>query len=129
MKRCAPVPARIRRILPLRMAASVSLAKRRRARVAAALSRGGTALPLWAHRYSTLVEQHPGRAEPVPQHRKERCEKGLCHLHEDLVAVVEKRINPLRFLVAVVCVRTLCATLGCGSCICRSRLVRTSILY
>src|SRR4029079_15658139 len=39
------------------------------------------------------VEQHPRRAEPIPEHREAVREEGLLHLHEDLAAVAEQRVE------------------------------------
>src|SRR6267378_1138591 len=51
-------------------------------------------------RHRTFVEDHPGRAELVPEHRKSECEKGFLHRHEDLTAVGENGVNALGLLCA-----------------------------
>src|SRR6266516_1133989 len=61
----------------------------------------GTAFPPWRLRRLPFVEQHPGRAELVPEHGKARREKGLLHLHKDLTAVRKERVETFRFLGAV----------------------------
>src|SRR6185436_8807608 len=48
-----------------------------------------------------LVQEHPGRSEPVAKHGKARRKKRLLHLHEDLAAVRQERIHPICVLVAV----------------------------
>src|SRR5256886_15203358 len=62
---------------------------------------GPPAFPPWRLRRLTFVEQHPGRAELVPEHRKARGEKRLLHLHEDLTAIRKERVEAFRFLSAV----------------------------
>src|SRR5438477_2851797 len=49
----------------------------------------------------TFVEQHPRRAELVPEHGKARREEGLLHLHEDLTAVRQQGVQELRLLGAI----------------------------
>src|SRR5436305_1774889 len=49
----------------------------------------------------TIVEDHPGRAEPVPEHGESECEKGLLHRHEDLAAIGEQGEETLRLFDAV----------------------------
>src|SRR5438105_14778489 len=60
---------------------------------------GGMAF-LDALRPRTFVENHPGRAELVPEHRKAHSEKGLLHRHEDLTTIGEEGINALRLVCA-----------------------------
>src|SRR5262245_18215238 len=48
------------------------------------------------------MQQHPGRAEFVPQHRKTGRKEGLLHRHEDLSPVREQKKDAIGFLVAVV---------------------------
>src|ERR1700733_3621917 len=55
------------------------------------------------------VNDHPGRAEPVPQHTEAKCEKRLPHRHEDLTAIGEKCMNALGLFAAVDCEREICA--------------------
>ena len=48
-----------------------------------------------------LMQQHPGRAESITQHREAVGERGLLHLHEDLPSVDEHRVHPLGVRLAV----------------------------
>src|SRR5207249_9667743 len=50
---------------------------------------------------SSDLEQHPRRAELVPEHGKARREEGLLHLHEDLTAVGQQGVQELRLLGAI----------------------------
>lgn len=52
---------------------------------------------LWS---GTFVEDHPGRAKPVPELGKAEGEESLLHGHEDLAAVGERSVNSLRLVYA-----------------------------
>src|SRR2546430_16162072 len=45
-----------------------------------------------------FVNDHPVRAEPVPEHAETQSKKGFLHLHEDLATFGEQRVNAFRFL-------------------------------
>lgn len=51
--------------------------------------------------HRTFVDDHPGSAELVPEHAKAESKECLSHGHEDLAAVGEQSMNPLRLLYAV----------------------------
>jgi hypothetical protein len=47
------------------------------------------------------MEDHPGRAEPVSEHRKTEREKRFLHWHENLTASGKQSVNALRLVYAV----------------------------
>jgi hypothetical protein len=52
-------------------------------------------------RHRAFVNDHPRRSEPVPQHAEAEGEKRFLHGHEDLSALLQRRMDPLSLLVAV----------------------------
>ena len=52
-------------------------------------------------RRRSLVKQHPRRSKTISQHREAFGEECLFHRHEDLPAIREQRVDPLRLVDAV----------------------------